>query len=67
MRPEDAQAAEAREWLVRAHTDLRAADADLAVSPPLLDDVAFHSQQAVEKSLKAYLAWHNQASAAEGR
>jgi hypothetical protein len=59
-RPEEARAAEAREWLARAHADLRAADADLAVSPPLLDDVAFHSQQAVEKSLNAYLAWHDQ-------
>lgn len=54
MRPE--ALAEARSWLEKANRDLRAADADLAAKPPLLDDVAFHAQQAVEKALKGFLA-----------
>ena len=26
--------------------------------PPFAEDIVFHSQQAVEKSLKAFLSWH---------
>lgn len=48
-----------RAWLARAAMDLRAGEVDLAASPPLLEDVLFHSQQAVEKALKAFLAWHD--------
>ncbi len=51
--------ADVRAWLAKAAVDLRAAEHDLAAAPPLLEDVAFHSQQAVEKSLKALLAWHD--------
>ncbi len=46
---------EVRGWLRKADTDLRSADADLAVEPPIPEDVLFHSQQAVEKAIKAYL------------
>jgi HEPN domain-containing protein len=31
----------------------------LEAVPPLLEDALFHSQQAVEKSLKAFLVWHD--------
>ncbi|MBI4644340.1 MAG: HEPN domain-containing protein [Deltaproteobacteria bacterium] len=50
--------ADTHSWLRKASTDLRAAQHDLAASPPLLADAAFHCQQAVEKSLKAFLMWH---------
>jgi HEPN domain-containing protein len=29
------------------------------VDPPILEDVLFHCQQACEKALKAFLAWHD--------
>lgn len=48
-------------WLRRAASDLRAATHELAADPPILDDLVFHCQQAVEKSMKAFLAWHDRA------
>jgi HEPN domain-containing protein len=51
--------AEARGWLLKAAQDLRAADHDRTAKPPLLEDVVFHAQQAVEKALKGFLAWHD--------
>jgi hypothetical protein len=53
------RAADTRAWLARARDDLRGAEIDLAASPPLLGDAAFHCQQAVEKALKVFLAWHD--------
>ena len=50
--------AETKAWLRKAATDLRAAQHDLTASPPLLDDAAFHCQQAVEKMFKGFLMWH---------
>jgi HEPN domain-containing protein len=44
-----------RAWLLKAAGDLRAAEVDLGVDPPLLDDAMFHCQQAVEKSMKGFL------------
>lgn len=59
--PDDpAKAAEVRAWLLKAATDLRAAAVDLDADPPILEDSVFHSQQAVEKCFKAFLAWHDQ-------
>jgi len=49
-----------RAWLAKAAMDLRAGEVDLAALPPLLEDALFHSQQAAEKALKAFLAWHDQ-------
>jgi HEPN domain-containing protein len=57
--PPDARAKEAAAWLERAGQDLRAAEIDLAVVPPLLADAAFHCQQAVEKALKGLLTRHD--------
>jgi HEPN domain-containing protein len=51
--------AETRAWLAKAANDLRAAEALQAVSPPLLDESAFHCQQAAEKALKALLTWNS--------
>src|SRR5438128_2429413 len=48
-----------RAWLARAADDVRAAEIDLTATPPLLADVAFHCQQAIEKALKAFLTWYD--------
>jgi len=50
--------AEAREWLTRADQDLQAAER-LLQTPPLSAIAAYHTQQAGEKALKAFLAAHN--------
>ena len=52
--------ADTRAWLTKVQNDLRGAEIDLAAVPPLLEDLAFHCQQAVEKPLKAYLTWHDE-------
>jgi HEPN domain-containing protein len=49
---------ETNAWLRRAATDLRAASFERGATPPLTADIVFHAQQAVEKSLKAFLVWH---------
>ncbi len=46
------------EWLRRGHQDLAVAD-QFSRDPAFCETVAFHAQQAVEKSLKAYLTWRN--------
>ena len=51
--------ADTRGWLLKAADDLRGAEVDLAAVPPLTGDAAFHCQQAAEKALKAFLAWHD--------
>jgi HEPN domain-containing protein len=53
--------ADTRAWFARAQEDLRGAEIDLAATPPLLGDATFHCQQAVEKALKGFLAWHDRA------
>ena len=47
-----------RQWLERAEIDLRSAKVDLAADPPITEDACFHCQQAAEKTLKAFLAYH---------
>jgi HEPN domain-containing protein len=54
------RAADTRAWLEKAALDLRSANADLGVDPPIFGDALFHCQQAIEKALKAFLAWHDQ-------
>jgi HEPN domain-containing protein len=51
--------AEAREWLARAEQDVQATRVVLAAPTPLPAIAAYHSQQAGEKALKAFLAAHN--------
>lgn len=60
MPPDPVKTADTKAWLRRAAEDLRAARVDLDASPPLLEDALFHCQQATEKALKAYLAWHDE-------
>lgn len=59
MDPDAARVADTRAWLRKAHTDVRCARASRGVDPPILEDVLFHCQQACEKALKAFLAWHD--------
>jgi HEPN domain-containing protein len=44
------------DWVRKAEQDVRSAETLLAQDPPLLFPSCFHSQQAAEKYLKAYLA-----------
>jgi HEPN domain-containing protein len=52
MPHDPARVADTKAWLTRAATDLRAAAIDLAADPPVLDDLVFHCQQAVEKTIE---------------
>jgi HEPN domain-containing protein len=49
-----------RQWLQVAAEDLRFDELANAADPPLLAGVLYHCQQAFEKALKAFLAWHSQ-------
>ncbi len=42
MPHDPARVAETRGWLVRASSDVRAAEHELRATPPLLDDIVFH-------------------------
>lgn len=44
-------------WLDKAGHDLMSADRLLAIEPMILDNACFHCQQAIEKCLKAFLAF----------
>lgn len=60
MADENARAEDARAWLAKAVFDLKAASLEAArPEEGLWSDIAFHAQQAVEKSWKAFLAWHD--------
>ncbi len=52
--------ADTKAWLDKASVDLRSACVDLDVNPPIVGDALFHCQQAVEKTIKALLTWHDQ-------
>lgn len=49
---------ETRAWLKKASNDLRSAKHALTSNPPLTDTSVFHSEQAAEKALKAFLTFH---------
>lgn len=58
--PDDpVRVADTRAWLVKASKDLQAAEIDLTAGAPLVEDVLFHCQQAVEKAMKALMTWHD--------
>ena len=44
-------------WLLKANHDVITAQRLLDIEPMILDNACFHCQQAVEKSLKAFLAY----------
>jgi HEPN domain-containing protein len=57
--PDPARIEDVKAWLRKAGADMRAAEHDLRASPPLFEDAVFHCQQAAEKALKGFLAWHD--------
>lgn len=59
MPREDARTELTRQWLTKANHDMRAAVLAAGAEDELWDIAAFHSQQAAEKALKAFLAWHD--------
>jgi len=46
-----------KEWIILAEGDLKTAKDELSMSKPFTNTVCFHSQQCVEKYLKAYLTF----------
>ena len=60
MAPDDARLKDVQAWLSKAALDLRAAAHEVsAPEEGLWGDVMFHAQQAAEKAMKAFLAWHD--------
>ncbi len=53
----NARVKETKEWVSKAAHDLRGAIILRGHDPPEMGLACFHSQQAVEKILKAYLVW----------
>ena len=49
---------EAQRWFQKAAQDLAAGTVVLNAAPPLVEDALFHAQQAAEKAIKGFLAWH---------
>jgi HEPN domain-containing protein len=45
--------------MTKAASDLRAGAHELTAVPALTADAVFHAQQAAEKALKRFLAWHD--------
>jgi HEPN domain-containing protein len=56
----EAKIAEIQAWLLKAQQDLESAEWLLARAIPLCSAAGFHSQQAGEKVLKAYLTWRDE-------
>ncbi len=59
MPHDPARIADTKSWLGKADMDCKAAAFELTADPPFAADVVFHAQQAAEKALKGYLAWHD--------
>ena len=56
---EDAKREDTRAWLLKARGDLAKAHHAMTAEEPFRDDAVYHSQQAVEKAMKALLTWHD--------
>lgn len=59
MQHDPVRLADTQARLIKLRKDMRSAEHGLTASPPLLEDVLFHCQQAVEKVLKGCLTWHD--------
>ncbi|MGA3028348.1 MAG: HEPN domain-containing protein [Bryobacteraceae bacterium] len=59
MESEDTRTADTRAWLAKTRQDLRRVEILLAATPADVEGGLFHSQQAAEKALKAFLTWHD--------
>jgi HEPN domain-containing protein len=56
--PEEIKIEFTREWLRKADSDFKTAQHLYQSGPDFVEGAAFHSQQAAEKYLKAFLVWH---------
>jgi len=56
--PEEVKRDIYEKWTRRANEDLAVAEQLLADGVPYFGSIGFHSQQAAEKLLKAFLVWH---------
>jgi HEPN domain-containing protein len=59
MQSDPVRQEDTRAWLTKAAKDLRSAENGFSAYPPLLEDVVFHCQQAIEKTLKGFLTWND--------
>ena len=59
MQPDPTRVADTKAWLAKATQDLRRVEILLTAKPPDVEGALFHSQQAAEKALKAFLTWHD--------
>lgn len=50
---------EVKKWIIKAEEDLIVAINEIEIKKPPTSAICFHSQQCVEKYLKAYLVSHN--------
>ena len=60
MPPDPVRIEETAAWIKKSRKDLWRAGIALNLDPSDTEDCLFHSQQAVEKSLKALLIWQDQ-------
>ena len=60
MQPDPIRVEETLAWMKKSRKDLWRAESVLTLDPPDTEDCLFHGQQAVEKSLKAFLVWRDQ-------
>lgn len=58
MPPDSVRVEDTRAWPEKAQQDMGAGRADLIADPSYPGDAMFHAQQAAEKALKGFLAWH---------
>ena len=59
MELDPARVEDTRAWFAKAGADLRAARPLMAAERPFVEHTLFLVQQAIEKTLKGYLAWHD--------
>lgn len=59
MQHDPARLADTKAWLAKAASDLAVGAHELTAVPPFTADAVFHAQQACEKALKGFLAWHD--------
>lgn len=60
MPPDPVRSEDTKAWLRKCEKDLRRGQAALSLDPADTEDALFHTQQAVEKALKAFLVWKDQ-------
>ncbi len=59
MQHDPVRVTDTKAWLMKAADDLQAAHQLLTGSPKVLGAAVFHCQQAAEKVMKGFLAWHD--------